>query len=243
MIAQIPGADARLPAYARLRDALTSRIASGEWVAETALPSESKLAREYGASVGTVRKAVEGLVVEGLLERRQGSGTYLRKPSFDATLFRFFQLRNADGDVSSIPNSELILRAATTASSDAASALGTSDTIKIVRLRSLSDSPILFEEIYIPRDRFEGFDSLPEVEFGPLLYPIYFERFGVLVKRTTDDLSFGTAKDNVAKRLNIAPQAPVAIIKRTAFSADDTPIEWRVAYGSADRFHYRTEIK
>ncbi len=242
MIAQIPGTDVRLPAYARLRDALTSRIASGEWVAETALPSEGKLAREYRTSVGTVRKAVDGLVAEGLLERRQGSGTYLRQPSFDATLFRFFQLRTADGAPSSIPNSELILRATANAPDEAAAALGTSDTIKIVRLRSLSDSPILFEEIYIPRERFAGFDRLSEDDFGPLLYPLYFEKFGVLVKRATDDLSIGTADGSVASRLNIEPHAPVAIIKRTAFSADDTPIEWRVAYGSAERFHYRTEI-
>ncbi len=243
MIAEIPGTDVRLPAYARLRDALTSRIAIGEWVAETALPSEAKLAQEYGTSVGTVRKAVDGLVAEGLLERRQGSGTYLRQPSFDATLFRFFQLRSAEGGLSLIPNSELILRATTQAPGEASAALGTSDTIKIVRLRSLSDSPILFEEIYIPRMRFKGFDTLSEAEFGPLLYPLYFEKFGVLVKRATDDLSFGTAENRVASRLDIADGAPVAIIKRTAFSADDTPIEWRIAYGSAERFHYRTEIK
>ncbi len=89
--------DNRLPAYARLRDTLASRIANGEWTADQPIPSEARLAKEYGLSVGTVRKGVDGLVGEGLLERRQGSGTYVKAPAFDATLFRFFQWREVDG--------------------------------------------------------------------------------------------------------------------------------------------------
>ena len=74
-------ADARLPAYLRLRDELAARIAAGEWRTDEALPSDNRLARDGDLSVGTVRKAVQMLVDEGLLERRQGSGTYLRKPA------------------------------------------------------------------------------------------------------------------------------------------------------------------
>ena len=83
--------DDRLPAYVRLRDTLATRIANGEWTPDQPIPSEARLAKEYGLSVGTVRKGVDGLVDEGLLERRQGSGTFVRAPSFNATLFRFFQ--------------------------------------------------------------------------------------------------------------------------------------------------------
>ena len=75
--------DERLPAYARLRDTLASRIANGEWMADQPIPSEARLAREYGVSIGTVRKGIDGLVGEGLLERRQGSGTYVKAPSFN----------------------------------------------------------------------------------------------------------------------------------------------------------------
>lgn len=242
MKVMIPSADQRLPAYAQLRDELTTRIASGHWDNDHPIPSEARLAKEYGVSIGTVRKAVDGLVAEGLMERRQGSGTYLHRPAFDATLFRFFQVRGADGAQPSIPSSELILRVRSNAPKDAATALGTAEVIKIIRLRSLSDQPVLFEEIYIPADRFAGFDSLPEAQMGPLLYPIYFEHFNVLVKRATDDLSFGQADTQVAGRLNIEPGDPLAVIQRTAFDINGTPVEWRIARGSAARFHYRSEI-
>ncbi|QMU59823.1 MAG: UTRA domain-containing protein [Boseongicola sp.] len=234
--------DERLPAYVRLRDTLAYRIAQGEWTADEPIPSESRLAKEYGLSVGTVRKGIDGLVIEGLLERRQGSGTFVRAPSFDATLFRFFQLRESDGSPLSIPSSQLILRSIAAAPKEAADALGTDNVIKIVRLRSLSDVPVLFEEIYIPLKRFSGFEQMPDTDFGPLLYPLYFEKFGVLVKRAIDDLSFGFASDAVAQQLRLEPRAPLAVIRRTAFDIEDNPVEWRIAQGSAAQFLYRSEI-
>lgn len=234
--------DTRLPAYIRLRDTLTARIAQGDWTPDQPIPSEARLANEFDVSVGTVRKAVDGLVDEGLLERRQGSGTRVRAPSFNATLFRFFPIRERDGSPSSIPSSQIILRSATEAPDEAAKVLGTRDVIKIVRLRSLSDRPVLFEEIYIPNSRFSGFETLPEAKLGPLLYPLYFEYFGVMVKSASDEVSFGRASDRIAQQLRIQADDPLAVIKRTAFDIENTPIEWRVASGSATEFRYRSEI-
>lgn len=242
MVTGFTATDDRLPAYVRLRDTLAARIAKGEWTADQPIPSEARLAQEYALSVGTVRKGVDGLVGEGLLERRQGSGTYVKAPSFDASLFRFFQWREADGTELSIPSSQLILRSSTAAPAEAAQALGTSDVIKIVRVRSLSDLPVLFEEIYIPAAKFAGFEELPEAVFGPLLYPLYFEQFGVFVKRATDDLSFGAASDMVAQKLGLHSGDPLAVIRRTAFDIEGTPVEWRIARGSAAQFRYRSEI-
>lgn len=234
--------DDRLPAYVRLRDALASRIVSVEWGPDQPIPSESRLSQEYGVSIGTVRKAVDGLVAEGLLERRQGSGTFLRKPSFDVTLFRFFQMRGKDGAQPTIPSSQLILRARTVAPDEAGEALGTDNVIRIVRLRSLAEQPMLLEQIYIPADRFEGFETMDDARMGPLLYPVYFEHFGVLVKRATDDLSFGSAEAETARHLNIATGDPVAIIRRTAYDLEGKAVEWRIAKGSAAKFHYRSDI-
>ncbi|WP_281967304.1 GntR family transcriptional regulator [Roseovarius nanhaiticus] len=233
--------DRRLPAYQRLRDALARRIAEGEWGPDAALPSENRLAAEHALSVGTVRKAIELLVDEGLLERRQGSGTYLRKPAFDATLFRFFQIRE-HGAATSIPTSRLISRARVKAPAHVAETLGTDDVIQIHRLRCLSEQPLLSEEIYIRADRFEGFEAIPETEIGPLLYPVYFERFGVFVARAEDEVHFGTADAQTAARLGMAEGGNVALIERTAFDMAGEAIEWRRAAGRADNFRYRSRI-
>ncbi|MCL2849270.1 MAG: FadR family transcriptional regulator [Micrococcales bacterium] len=58
-------------------DALRARILSGEWPVGTRIPTEPVLAEMLGVGRNTVREAVHALVHSGLVERRQGSGTYV----------------------------------------------------------------------------------------------------------------------------------------------------------------------
>lgn len=234
--------DARLPAYVRLRDSLASRIASGEWGPEDALPSENRLAAEYDLSVGTVRKAVEQLVGEGLLERRRGSGTFLRKPAFDATLFRFFQLRGEPGERATIPESRLLVREVVAAPAELATLLSDDRLIRIERVRSLAATPLLDEEIFLPESRFPGFAELSENRIGPLLYPFYFEAYGIFIASATDELTFAGADERAAHRLDLAPGDPLAVIERTARDIERRPVEWRRARGDARQFRYRVEL-
>ncbi len=231
--------DTRLPAYMQLRDMLAARVARGEWSSETPLPSENQLKAETGLSVGTVRKSMQMLVDEGLLERRQGSGTFLRKRAFDATLFRFFAV-GTDSDT--IPKSRLVARTIAQPHAAVASILGTTKCIRIERLRSHADSMLLAEEIWLPYDRFAGIETMPEPEFGPLLYPLYLDRFGVFIASAVDEVSFAPAPAVIATRLGIATDTPAAVIERTAFAADGAAVEWRIAHGPSNRFRYRSRL-
>jgi len=58
-------------------DQLRSQITGGGWVIGARIPTEAELAQLTGTSRNTVREAVQSLVHAGLLERRQGSGTYV----------------------------------------------------------------------------------------------------------------------------------------------------------------------
>ncbi len=74
--------DKGLPAkalYSRLLSEIRERILSGELAAGTRLPTEFEIAQQYNISRGTVRQALSLLVNEGLLERIQGSGTFVRQ--------------------------------------------------------------------------------------------------------------------------------------------------------------------
>lgn len=64
--------------YMRLYNSLLSRISSGEWAEGEQIPSISDLQEQNGIqSLGTVRRAQQLLVEDGLLETRQGSGTFV----------------------------------------------------------------------------------------------------------------------------------------------------------------------
>lgn len=90
--------------------ALRAQIDSGAWPVGSRIPSEPELARQTGTGRNTVREAVQALVHAGLLQRKQGSGTYVLAASeLGAALGRHFQARPLD----EVVESRQVLEAAT----------------------------------------------------------------------------------------------------------------------------------
>ena len=71
-------AAARAPKHRQVYDELQRQIQSGHWKTGDRLPSEVELVRTFGASRITVGRAVRDLQTAGLVERRAGSGTYVK---------------------------------------------------------------------------------------------------------------------------------------------------------------------
>lgn len=76
----LPGRDAEIPKYRQVYTALRREIEAGRWKRGDRLPSEADLVRKFGASRITVGRAVRELQTAGLVERRAGSGTYVKSP-------------------------------------------------------------------------------------------------------------------------------------------------------------------
>ena len=65
-----------VPLHHQIKESLTLQIASGQWRPEDEVPSEAELCRHYAVSRGTIRRALADLENQGLVERRQGKGTF-----------------------------------------------------------------------------------------------------------------------------------------------------------------------
>src|SRR6266404_4581175 len=63
---------------------LLSEIAAGKYGASGRLPGEEQLVKKFGVSRTTIGRALRDLQAEGIIERRAGSGTYLRQPGPNA---------------------------------------------------------------------------------------------------------------------------------------------------------------
>jgi len=63
------------PLYLQVKDVLMRRIVDGQHAPGELLPSESRLAAEFGTSVSTIRQALSLLVADGILAKKQGKGT------------------------------------------------------------------------------------------------------------------------------------------------------------------------
>lgn len=76
----------KLPAYQTIKRHVLARIHDGTWKEGDAIPGEEALAREFGVSRMTVNRAIRELSEEQIVERVQGSGTYVAQQKYQATL-------------------------------------------------------------------------------------------------------------------------------------------------------------
>ena len=88
----------KTPAYQRIKNAILDNIHSGKWQAGNAISTEMALAEEFGVSRMTVNRALKELSEERVLERRQGSGTFVAQQQFNHT---FVEVRNIAQDLKS----------------------------------------------------------------------------------------------------------------------------------------------
>ena len=91
------------------------------------------------------------MAAEGLVQRRQGKGTVVSSHDSDAVLFRFFNLRRADGTTFH-PESRVLDRARRVATASEADALGLpteSDVVCITRVRDGDGVPLIYEQVVL----------------------------------------------------------------------------------------------
>ncbi|RBP83140.1 GntR family transcriptional regulator [Marinomonas rhizomae] len=238
------GRDHRLPLYQQVRDELLDNISSGTWLPDVPIPTESELAKSYEVAIGTIRKAVDTLVNDGLLYRSQGRGTFVRRPDFNASLFRFFRQMSSDRRFV-MPTSQLLSKTLKKPSLQAASALKidvNDNAICLERLRFLESQVVLTEEIWLPAPLFSSLIDLELSDFGNLLYPFYEQQCGQLIASAKETLTIQTANSYIAAALKTAQNSPVAVIERVAYGYDKTPLEYRISHGAAETFCYQIEI-
>ncbi|WP_079038304.1 GntR family transcriptional regulator [Streptomyces sp. NBRC 110028] len=235
--------DPRLPLHARLREVIAERVRSGEWSPDEPLPAESALVAHYGVSLGTMRRVFRDLVDEGLLERRQGTGTFVRRASLDASLFRFFRFGAAG---SGFPRSRILSAARQVSTRTIASALGItpgSEVLHLHRLRLYGEQPALVEDIWLPLPLFEPLERIAADDLGDLLYPTYERHCGQIVAAATEELTIEAATAADALLLGCGRAEPVAVVERVARAHDGKPLEYRRSRGPAHTFRYRVDIR
>jgi len=234
----------RRPIYRRLRDQLAGEIARNIWHPGEPIPTETEIAARYEVAVGTARKALDLLARDSLIERVQGSGTFVRRPRFENAVVRFIRYYGSAGDRRS-PSSRILTREKVPGPKAVVEALRLkkgAKVIHLVRLRRDGDRPVLIEDIWLEARRFGPVLTMEDNE-PQLLYPIYEALCGEIVARAEETITIGTAGPSEAELLGLAAGTPIVNIARLAFGYDDRPIEWRCSRGPGWGFHYRVEIR
>src|SRR6478752_6579733 len=153
-----------LPLYLQLQRALRAAIDNRILSPDDALPAERDLAIDFKVSRITVRKALDGLVGEGLLMRRQGSGNFVsaRVEKNFAMLTSFSEDMRARGRS---PHSVWLRRAAGTVTPEEALALRLSPGTPVYRfnrIRYADEAPMALEYATVVASALPSLDAVDE---------------------------------------------------------------------------------
>ncbi len=232
------------PLYRQVGDLLANRIDEGFWQAGDMLPNEFELADQFNVSQGTVRKALGTLETRGIVERRQGRGTFVTTNTDERSFYHFFRLAKPGGErVKPEPYSESIKRRK--ASRLERKQLGTAiatEVFEIIRVRKVDDQHATRETMLIPCDIAPALNEM-KGELPNSLYPYYQQQFGTMVLRAEEYIAAVAASDTVADALQVAPGTPVLEVTRTAHDIKDRVVELRISQFRSDTFNYNVTLR
>lgn len=226
-----------LPFYAQLAGILRSAIEDGEWAPGESLPSEAELGSSYGLSRTAVRQALSQLVLEGLVQREQGRGTFVRQAAVADLVVQ--ELRGFLDEMESRGRrvDTLVLgQAVITAPPSVAPLLGLDrDTtvLAIDRLRSVGGEPVVAVRTHLPLPRFA---DIADADLSrESLYRLLAKNHGLTPKVGRRRIQAVAADDDQAGLLGLEVGAP--ILEVTALGLDDNaePFEHFVAWYRGDR--------
>jgi GntR family transcriptional regulator len=230
------------PLYQQVYDFLVKQIAAGDWGPGESLPSEQALAGRLNVSQGTVRKALDSLAADSLIDRRQGKGTYVAEHTQERALFRFFRMARPGG-ARAVPTSvgdSLRRRAAKVADVAKLALKPGVEVYELNRVRLIDGEPAVMERIVLPAALFPGLerhDHLPNA-----LYALYQQEYGVNIVSAQEELRADTARKEDCRRLALSPGAPLLHIDRVAISLEGTRVEWRVSRCDTTHFVYAVTL-
>lgn len=228
-----PAAKRRPPLGDAVRDDLRRLILDGSFPAGSRLPSEPDLCDQYNVSRITLREAVQGLVQEGYLIRRQGSGTYVtRRPSLRNSLDQNFSYTEYLERAGIRAGKKILSARAIEADAATAAALSIDPGVRVVeirRLRTADRVPAVYSVDAIPADIVSLSGDRRALQGS--LYRLLAER-GHAVDHGEAVVAPAVAEGEVAELLEVAPGALLQHLEQVDYDAAERPVmyslEWHV---------------
>lgn len=224
--------------HRRVRQAMLDRIQARRWRDGDMLPNEARLAAEFDASVGSVRRALQELSDAGMVLSEPGRGRFITAdPSVVEE--RFTVLFPHSARRCSLSDLWATKRPATADERTLLALTEPADVIVIRQLLTEGVRKLGVEASVLPEPMFPGL--LPCFTQARNLYPAFCEH-GVLPKRAYDVLAVIGASPQLATELETKPGEPMFQLHRKTFDLDGTTVELRTGFYLASEFTYRTGV-
>lgn len=231
-----------VPRYVQIADLLRQTIARGVWPSGSRLPSNEELMNQFDVSRVTVRQAVDVLARDGLVEARQGSGTFITGEVRDD---RWLRVETTLADLAEVyrdTKPELLNLAEATAAPALRPGDGTPAPAYFFmkRVHSHQGRPYCVISIYLDERVFRKAPARFRTE---TVIPILAKLRNPAIAKARQTLTIGTADLEVARHLGIGVNAPVAEVRRVFNDAEGTVVYLGEVTYRGDFIHLEMDLK
>jgi len=207
-----------------------------------ALPSERRLAEELGVSRPTLRAAIDGLVADGLLDRRHGSGTYVAEPrvAVPLTMSSFTEDMKRRG---MRPGGRVLSFRTESAGARIGRRLAVSpleEVFTIRRLRLADGASMAVETLYVPVALIPGLRK-EDLEGGSF-YDLLRDQ-GVVIASGTETIEPTVTTQEEADDLGVPVHTPVFLFERITRDEQGHPLEYVRSLYRGDRYRLELDLR
>lgn len=227
------------PLYLQLQKLLRDAIDGRAVLPEEAIPTERELSDEYDVSRVTVRKAIDGLVEDGLLSRRRGAGTFVSRPRVEKSFLHLSSFSQDMEQRGRRPHSRWVSRTSGTVTPEEAMSLGLSPgspVYRFHRIRYADNVSMALEVATVPAYCLPSLDVVTTSLYAAL------EASGHLPVRALQRLRAIAFNAEQAAALGIEEGTPGLFIERRGFLADGRTAEFTQSWYRGDSYDVVAEL-
>jgi GntR family transcriptional regulator len=230
------------PAYAQLANILKEQIANGEFRPGDQLPSEAQLCRQYGISPMTVRRSINLLADQEVVNTVQGRGTFVKPLELTTATFDLQELADlfSDQDTANIKLLEARVVHADERTARKLEIFVGRPAIYIRRLFSHKGKPVFYHRAYLVYDPTR---PIVEAEIDVTsLKGLFANVDNTLLKSGQLNIETTLLNEEEASLLQSPLPASAFYLEHVFYDFDDKPISWGWFIFKNDQLHFTTQV-
>ena len=230
-----------IPLYRQLADILRDRIRAGVYPSGTRIPSEHRLAADYGIGRPTARQATDLLVRRGLLVRRRGSGTFVQEDPKEIDLFSLTGT-SASFDQKGITVTRRIVEPIRIeeVGDNPHNPFSGSPAYCFSRISQVAEDPVLLEEFSLNPDLFAGIEN-QDLAQGSLARTVQ-ETFFMTPVESRQSFTIVQLDDPKAALLDVGVHTPILLVRRQLHFPQARDAIYSELYCRTDQFVFSQTI-
>ncbi len=236
--------DSGVPKYLQISQWLMEMIQKGRYGINDKLPSESKLAELFRVNRNTVRQAIADLVVKGIIQKRNGVGSFVIGKVIEPVKYTLQHISSFTDDMIRMgvtPQTRLLSKSVMEAPPEVAEKLMLGKEKRVIlteRLRLGNKIPLVIERSYLP---YHEYKAILKMRLTGSLYHLLTKKFGVELHRSIQTFRAVSLSPQDARLLEVPAHSPGIFLESVIYDSKNIPVEVLHAFHRGDKYIFEVE--